>query len=88
MFFKKERGINITRLFARDGLNCQICKKPLDRRVKDEVHPEYVTFDHIVPLSKGGKTELSNLQLAHKSCNNSRGNADLPEECSVDTKAV
>lgn len=32
--------------------------------------------DHIVPHSKGGKTELSNGRLAHRSCNISRGVRD------------
>lgn len=32
--------------------------------------------DHIIPHSKGGKTELSNGRLAHQSCNISRGIRD------------
>jgi hypothetical protein len=30
--------------------------------------------DHIVPWSKGGKTDLSNAQLSHEKCNKSKGN--------------
>lgn len=26
-------------------------------------------LDHIIPHSKGGKTELQNAQITHKSCN-------------------
>lgn len=27
------------------------------------------TFDHIIPLSRGGADERENLQLAHRDCN-------------------
>jgi len=33
-----------------------------------------ITVDHIVPISKGGKWELSNLQTACKPCNMKKGN--------------
>jgi 5-methylcytosine-specific restriction endonuclease McrA len=44
--------------------NCGICKHPLE----DKFH-----IDHIIPVSKGGKHELSNLQLAHPLCNLRKG---------------
>ena len=37
------------------------------------------TADHLVPRSKGGTDQLSNLRPAHGACNYSRGNASLDE---------
>jgi 5-methylcytosine-specific restriction endonuclease McrA len=58
-------------LRERDGDVCQLCGLP----VVDEPfpHPLSPTFDHIMPLSQGGLHERSNLQLAHFSCNSSKG---------------
>lgn len=68
-----ERGLmwrNGTRAAAirRDGLVCGICGHP--------VPPEDVHVDHIVPVSKGGKSVLDNLRVTHSFCNVSRGNRD------------
>jgi hypothetical protein len=35
-----------------------------------------VTFDHIVPVSRGGSNALQNLRLVHAACNHLRGDAD------------
>jgi hypothetical protein len=43
---------------------CQICNK--------KIQYQNATLDHIVPWAKGGKTEESNAQLAHKRCNQSK----------------
>jgi 5-methylcytosine-specific restriction endonuclease McrA len=70
------RGINITRLLARDGSNCGICGLPLDRSIDDPNDDNFVTFDHITPSSVGGTDRLDNLRLAHLRCNQLR--ADGP----------
>lgn len=36
-----------------------------------------VSLEHLLPYSKGGKTELNNLVLATKENNSSRGNKDI-----------
>ncbi len=73
---QKERGLRITALMARDGMDCGLCGEKLDRRVKDENSYEYVTFDHIEPLSKGGLDIVTNIRLTHQLCNNRRGSRD------------
>lgn len=45
---------------------CALCGKPI-LTMKD------ATIDHIIPLSKGGVHGIQNMQLAHYSCNNSKG---------------
>ena len=36
--------------------------------------PDELTIDHIIPWSRGGRTELSNAQLLCRPCNSSKGN--------------
>ena len=79
-FWRKQRSLEVTRLLARDGGDCFLCKAPLDRRIRDHNHPEYVTFDHVIPRSAGGLSVPSNFRLAHKHCNNARGSDPLEEE--------
>ena len=55
------------KVFKRDGYRCQICGRSAK---EDGVALE---VDHIVPVSKGGKTELSNLQTLCRDCNRGKG---------------
>lgn len=47
---------------------CGICGKSI-------INLKEATIDHIIPLSKGGHSGLSNLQLAHEKCNLLKGNS-------------
>ena len=69
----------VTRILARDGHHCSLCDLPLDRSIKNGDDPFYITFDHVIPRSKGGTDTLDNLRLAHQVCNNERGNDPLIE---------
>lgn len=41
--------------------------------------PMTATVDHVIPRSKGGTSELSNLVLACRKCNQAKGNK-MPEQ--------
>lgn len=45
---------------------CFVCKRPVNK--------EDATLEHILPVSKGGSDDLSNLSISHEKCNHARGN--------------
>ena len=45
---------------------CSLCGKEIE-------HTEDASWDHVIPLSKGGEDDLGNLALAHVWCNNEKG---------------
>lgn len=48
---------------------CAICGQPVDFKIKFP-DPMSATVDHIIPISRGGHpSDISNLQLAHFTCN-------------------
>jgi hypothetical protein len=51
----------------RDNFVCQKCRK--------NVMDEEVNYDHIIPFSKGGPTDVSNIQILCEVCNKSKGNS-------------
>lgn len=53
-------------LRLRDGEVCKNCGAMED-----------LTIDHVTPLSKGGSTELHNLQFLCNDCNNKKGSTDI-----------
>ncbi|MBQ8206393.1 MAG: GreA/GreB family elongation factor [Bacilli bacterium] len=53
-------------IILRDSSTCQICGK--------KCQPYDIEIDHIQPISKGGKTTKSNLQVLCVSCNRSKSN--------------
>lgn len=58
-------------VIERDALICGICGQ--------SVAPDDVHIDHIVPVSRGGKSDLDNLRVTHSACNLAKGSA-LPQE--------
>lgn len=61
-------------LFFRDNYTCQYCMKP---------HPSHMlTYDHVLPRSKGGKTTWTNIVTSCIPCNLKKGNR-LPQAASL-----
>lgn len=60
-------------VIARDGLACCYCNTSLTY--------ETVTMDHIVPDSKNGTFNTTNLTVSCSSCNNNRGDVHFFEFC-------
>src|SRR6266853_4946972 len=48
---------------------CAYCGKKVSEHLADK-HPDKLTWDHIVPLSKGGKHERANVTISCWDCNN------------------
>jgi hypothetical protein len=58
--------ITIRYLMERDGRRCGLCHKPVRGKQGTMRGP---SMDHIVPLSRGGRHELTNVHLTHLDCN-------------------
>ena len=57
-------------LFFRDNFTCQYCKRP---------YPSHqLTYDHVIPRSRGGKTTWTNIVTSCITCNLRKGNR-LPQ---------
>ena len=64
------RREHFTALFLRDSGRCGICGQALE--VPERRWGE-IEIDHVHPHSEGGTDDRANLQLAHASCNASKG---------------
>jgi len=67
----KSQLVTRKNIFARDMYTCQYCGIHLMQK--------YLTLDHIIPQSRGGKSTWSNLVAACKSCNRKKDNKLLSE---------
>ena len=58
-------------VFERDQWKCHVCGDNVDKTLsgRDPMGP---SIDHLIPISKGGKTCYANVALAHLSCNSRR----------------
>ena len=75
--FEKRVGISKRNLLLRDNRECQYCGERLTSGS--------ATIDHIIPQSRGGKTEWKNVALCCKACNNRKDNR-TPSEAGMKLK--
>jgi 5-methylcytosine-specific restriction endonuclease McrA len=80
---KFRRQVTNTFLFARDGYSCQYC----GRHRRELKGREFLTRDHVVPLSRGGGNDWGNVVAACSPCNNRKGNR-LPKEVGMRLRTV
>ncbi|MGW9637448.1 HNH endonuclease [Nocardiopsis alba] len=60
-------------IYERDSWTCHLCGQGIGKTTKAP-DPGAPSIDHIVPLSRGGKHERSNVAAAHFGCNARKGN--------------
>lgn len=63
--------VRLSEIRERDGNRCHLCRKTVPG--KTWPHPLSPSLDHVIPLSKGGPHEPSNVRLAHLRCNVEKG---------------
>jgi 5-methylcytosine-specific restriction endonuclease McrA len=75
-FRRHTHRIRFSRLniYARDRFTCQLCGQQLPA--------EDLTFDHVVPRSKGGRTTWENIITACVPCNSAKANR-TPEQAGM-----
>ena len=72
--FAKQRAKVIDYVCIRDKWKCHLCGLLVYKGKFDVANPKSKTLDHLIPASLGGLNDVSNLRLAHFSCNSSKGN--------------
>lgn len=72
----QHRSVKFSRIniFTRDRYTCQYCQKP--HKTED------LTFDHVVPIAKGGQKTWENIVTACWRCNNKKSGR-TPEEAGM-----
>jgi len=75
-FVPIERSPAFTRfnVFLRDEWCCQYCG--------EQFKTQELTFDHVIPRSRGGRTAWTNVVAACQDCNTLKGNK-MPHECKM-----
>lgn len=77
------RQVTNTFLFARDDYTCQYCGKHR-RELRGR---QFLTRDHVVPISHGGNNDWSNVVTACSPCNNRKGNR-TPGQAHMPLRAI
>ena len=69
-------------ILERDGYVCWLCGEATRPDVESQ-DDKYPTLDHVVPRSRGGSDDPSNLRCAHRLCNSLRGAPEVTCEVAV-----
>lgn len=75
---KFRRQVTNTFLFARDSYRCMYC----GRHRSDLRHREFLTRDHVLPISLGGDNSWQNVVTACSTCNNRKADHTL-QQCGL-----
>ena len=75
-FVQNRRGVAFSRmnLYSRDGFHCCYCNNRFGARD--------LTYDHVMPRSRGGPTNFTNCVAACRPCNRRKGNR-TPQEAGM-----
>ncbi len=71
---RQTRALSRKNILLRDRYSCQFCGRAFPAAE--------LTLDHVIPRSRGGKTDWDNLVACCQSCNNHKGDR-LPEEAGL-----
>lgn len=76
-FKRPKKPVKFSRqhIYARDRFSCQYCHKTLSHKC--------LTYDHVVPKSRGGKTDWFNIVASCRPCNTRKGDR-TPEEAGME----
>ena len=75
------RQVTNTFLFARDDYTCQYC----GRHRSQLKGRQFLTRDHVLPVSRGGANDWDNVVTSCSSCNNRKANR-LPREAGLELR--
>ena len=78
-----ERNIIRRSLYDKQGGRCRWCNRlmirPRNGKFRQPLPADAATIDHVIPVTRGGTDDSSNLVLACHACNRKNGNT-LPIE--------
>jgi 5-methylcytosine-specific restriction endonuclease McrA len=66
-------------MLIRDNYSCQYCGTKVLKNKDDQRNEKAITWDHVVPRAKGGKSSWENLVICCKKCNTKKADKTLKE---------
>jgi hypothetical protein len=66
-------------LYREQGHRCYYCRRPITLKPQFQQAPDYATFDHKEPVSRGGTDRRDNIVLACRRCNERKGDMTAAE---------